>query len=175
MTLQDWGSVGELVGGIAVIVTLVYLAIQIREYRLGLIASTFHSTTQGFNQINLMLGADPELAEVLERGIRDPESLDAREQSQYVWLQRSYINIYENLYQQYQRGACPAPFWEKFARELKQSLDSPGGRRFRAANNSYEELYAYIDAMPENEAQAYGWDLASTAEGDREAARGDSR
>ena len=30
MTIQDWGSVGELVGAIATVATLVYLAIQIR-------------------------------------------------------------------------------------------------------------------------------------------------
>ena len=102
--------------------------------------------------------------EILERGLADPDSLDAREQAQYVWLQRSYVNIYENLYQQYQRGACPAPFWEKFARELKQTLDSPGGRRFRAANDSYAELYAYVDAMPANDSQAYGWKLEADSE-----------
>jgi hypothetical protein len=30
MTLQDWGSIGEVVGAIAVVVTLIYLAKQIR-------------------------------------------------------------------------------------------------------------------------------------------------
>ena len=164
MTLQDLGAIGELVGGIAVIVTLVYLAIQIREYRVGLNSATFQSTIQGFNQINLMLGENPALAEILERGLSDPDSLDEREQAQYVWLQRSYVNIYENLYQQHARGACPAAWWEKFARELKQTLDSPGGRRFRAANDSYAELYAYVDSMPENEAQAYGWKLGEDPE-----------
>lgn len=164
MTIQDLGAIGDLVGGIAVIATLVYLAIQIREYRVGLNSATFQSTTQGFNQINLLLGEKPELAEILERGLADPDSLDEREQAQYVWLQRSYVNIYENLYQQYQRGACPAPFWEKFARELKQTLDSPGGRRFRAANDSYAELYAYVDAMPANASQAYGWKLGAESE-----------
>ena len=33
VTLQDWGAIGELVGGVAVIATLVYLAMQTREGR----------------------------------------------------------------------------------------------------------------------------------------------
>lgn len=61
-----------------------YLAIQIREYRLGTSSTTFHSTMQGFNQRNAMLGADPGLAEVLKRGGRDPGSLDPKEQDQVV-------------------------------------------------------------------------------------------
>ena len=160
MTLQDWGSIGELVGGVAVIITLIYLAIQIREYRLGMSSATLHATVQGFNQVNLLLGEHPEIAEVIERGVNDPDSLDEREQAQYVWVQRAYVNIYEDLYQQYQSGACPKAFWEKFARELKQTLDAPGGQRFRVANGSYRDLYSYIDAMPPNEDSAYGWNLA---------------
>jgi len=31
MTIQDWGAIGELVGGVAVIVTLIYLALQVRQ------------------------------------------------------------------------------------------------------------------------------------------------
>lgn len=103
MTLQAWGAIGELVGGVAVIATLVFLAIQIREYRLGMSSATFHSTMQGSNQLNAMLGADPSLAEVLERG----------------------------------------------------------GRMFRARNTTCKDLYAHLDAMPDLEAPAYGWALAT--------------
>src|SRR4030095_10645171 len=31
MTLQNWGSIGEVVGAIAVVITLIYLAKQIRQ------------------------------------------------------------------------------------------------------------------------------------------------
>jgi hypothetical protein len=85
MTLQDRGAIGELVGGVAVIVTLVYLAVQIRQYRLGMSSATFHSTMQSFNQLNTMLGVDPNLAEILERSARDPESLDAKEHGSRCW------------------------------------------------------------------------------------------
>jgi hypothetical protein len=162
VTLQDLGAIGDLVGGLAVIATLVYLARQIRDYKLGMSSATFHTTMQGFNQLNAMLGADPNLAEVLQRGGRDPRSLDPKEQIQFVWLQRSYINIYENLYQQFLRGACPESYWVRYARELKQTLDTPGGRMFRAGNATYEDLYAYLDAMPEIEAPAYGWALTAS-------------
>jgi hypothetical protein len=35
MTIQDWGAVGEIVGAIAIVVTLVYLANQMRHARLA--------------------------------------------------------------------------------------------------------------------------------------------
>ena len=163
MNWEAVGAVGEVMGAVAVIATLVYLAMQIREYRLGMSSATFHSTMQGFNQLNAMLGADPRLAEVLERGGRDPDTLDPNEQFQVVWLQRSYVNIYENLYQQFLRGACPESYWVRYARELKQTLDTPGGQMFRAGNTTYSDLYAYLDAMPDNVDPACTWELRAEA------------
>jgi hypothetical protein len=40
MTLQDLGSIGELVGGIGVVVSLVYLAFEIRHNTRGLDQNT---------------------------------------------------------------------------------------------------------------------------------------
>jgi len=160
VTLQDWGSIGELVGGVAVIVTLIYLAVQLRQYALGINSATFHAIMQGFNQLNTMFVRDPALADVYSRGMADPASLSSAERYQFVWLTRCYVNIYENLYQQFARGACPEAYWIRYARELKQTLDSPGGRQFRTTNTTYEDLYAYVDQMPSNTGPAYDMALA---------------
>jgi len=31
LTIQDWGTVGEIVGGLAVLITLLYLVIQLKQ------------------------------------------------------------------------------------------------------------------------------------------------
>ena len=115
---------------------------------------------QGFNHLNTMFVNDPALAEMYERGMADPASLGPDERRRYVWLTRCYVNIYENLYQQFLRGACPESYWVRYARELKQSLDTPGGRIFREGNTTYGDLYGYLDAMPDVEVPAYEFGLA---------------
>ena len=89
MTLQDWGAIGELVGGVAVIATLVYLALQIRQYALGMSSATFHSSMQGFNQINAMLVSNPALASMYDRGMESPSSLSP----QRCWAQLNRISV----------------------------------------------------------------------------------
>ncbi len=115
---------------------------------------------QGFNHLNTMYVSDPALAEMYSRKMADPASLSPDERRQYVWLTRCYVNIYENLYQQFARGACPEEYWVRYARELKQTLDSPGGRQFRRTNTTYVDLYAYVDQMPPNTEPAYDMSLA---------------
>jgi len=34
MTIQEWGAIGEIIGGVAVVASLVYLAMQIRRRNL---------------------------------------------------------------------------------------------------------------------------------------------
>jgi len=49
MTIHDLGAIGDLIGGIAVIVTLVYLAVQIKQntkIHASLIRQNFYDATQ---------------------------------------------------------------------------------------------------------------------------------
>ena len=74
MSIQDWAAIGEIVGAIAVIVTLIYLAAQIR--------SEGHARiTDSYNDILSQLLTDDELFKTVVRGSLDWESLTAFEQA----------------------------------------------------------------------------------------------
>ena len=62
MTLQDLGNIGEFVGAIGVIASLVYLAIQIRQNTRTLRAATYESLAQATATSNALLITDPEIA-----------------------------------------------------------------------------------------------------------------
>ena len=75
MTLTDLANISDAVGGIAVVITLIYLAIQIRQNTRMMRASAHHSANQLAVDINLALGTDPQVAEVLLVGSTDPNDL----------------------------------------------------------------------------------------------------
>lgn len=147
MTIQDYGAIGEIVGAIAVVVTLIYLSIQLRQYNRGLRSSTFHTTMHEYNQINISQ-LDPELAGLMDKGLAVPDALTELEKYQFGWLMRVYMNIWENMYQQYLEGACPESYWRPYAMQARAALDSPGGRLFRSGNNLNEGLFSYLDTLP---------------------------
>ena len=68
MTLSDLGNIGEMLGGVAVLVTLVYLALQIRQNTRTMRSAAHHSANQLGVQINLVLGMNPAVARVLMAG-----------------------------------------------------------------------------------------------------------
>ena len=75
MTIQDLGSIGELVAAIATVVTLVYLAVQIRQNTKMIGASLAQAHRDARNDTTRFLATDPETARVYRHGLRDPDSL----------------------------------------------------------------------------------------------------
>ncbi len=66
MTIQDLGALGELLGAVAVLVTLVYLAFQTRQNTMA-IGAQLDAATTAMTQANLMSAATSrELAEAIQ-------------------------------------------------------------------------------------------------------------
>ena len=80
MSLEDLGNLGEALGGLAVLVTLVYLAIQTRENTKALRAATFQQVVDSFADISGSLSHDRELTEIVLKGRQDLASLDEVDQ-----------------------------------------------------------------------------------------------
>ncbi len=55
MTLQDWGAVSQIVGTVAILVTLVYLASQVRYARLTVIDANRTNRVEGIRELNGIL------------------------------------------------------------------------------------------------------------------------
>lgn len=138
-------AIGEVLGASAVFVTLVYLALQIRQNTAAVATATYESTMTGFNDINVVVASEPALASLLDRGCQNPDSLDAAEVVQFNFLIRCYANQWWKLYKLYARGSLPGVEWAVFAREAAQFLDQPGCRPFRAQNALFADLYVELD------------------------------
>ncbi|MGI9264479.1 MAG: hypothetical protein ACR2QU_06100 [Gammaproteobacteria bacterium] len=100
-TAQLLGNFGEFFGAIAVVTTLGYLAIQIRQStereRLG---QEFNSN-QYFNQLRNLVASDQELADIEMRGLGDLASLTALERHRFDELQLSWVWAIHKAFQQY--------------------------------------------------------------------------
>ena len=82
MTIQELGSIGELVGAVATIATLVYLATQIRQNSKIITASTAASTRERQIEVSRIIGTNVEAARVWRVGLSDRAALTADEMQQ---------------------------------------------------------------------------------------------
>jgi len=80
MTLQDWGALGELVGGVAVIATLIYLAVQTRQARRSALAQAPQWISDGYRSWISAPRQDPEFSHLLIRALHNWSDLSPVDQ-----------------------------------------------------------------------------------------------
>ncbi len=61
MTVQDWGAIGELASAVAIIVTLIYLAVQVKYARVAASDASRANRRAGIHEINSVTITNPEI------------------------------------------------------------------------------------------------------------------
>lgn len=163
MNWEAMAAVAELLGVLAVFVTLIYLAVQIRQNTTAVATATYESTMSGFNDINVVVAGNPALASILDRGCQDLDSLNAEETVQFNFLLRCYANQWWKLFKLYQRGSLPEGEWRVFAREAAQFLDQPGCKPFCNQNALFQDLYTELDKHKGGVISDFGFGRQATA------------
>lgn len=148
MNWEALGAIGEIIGAMAVVATLAYLIIQIRQNTRGIHSAAVQANTLAFNEITRMLASNPHLAEIFDRGSDDPDALNEEEKHSFLWLVSSVMNLYQNLFDQYRQGTLPENVWQKHSAEIKFMGTQPGFKLFRELDSYFEDLWRHVDALP---------------------------
>jgi len=127
MTLQDWGAIGEMVGALAVVVTLIYLAKQIRmnthamdEGRKLALAQTYQMRSDAL-QAMLVHAADSEhvgpiIIKLTEFGYpEDVKALDELtdpERRRFRMWQIAQQTHWDNMHYQFQQGYLDREYYD---------------------------------------------------------------
>lgn len=129
---MDWAAVGaiaELLGALGVILSLLYLATQVRDNTRSVRASMYQSMVNSSGNFTLTIGADPQVALTLQKGLDGVEELSEEEEAQFRWLFHNALRQEENAHFQYSNGTLDPELWEGWQDSTRGVLGSPGGRR----------------------------------------------
>lgn len=136
MTIEELGSIGELLAAIATIATLAYLALQIRQsnrsHELAAIARIGESTESWLGQVI----QDPELVDIYIRGLNEPESLTKEQRVRFNLLIVQFLRGTETGWLQVRWGVVDSDYWSGFRETIKFIVGSEGGRHAFNGNRS---------------------------------------
>ncbi len=124
-TLQALGNLGEFVGALGVVISLVYLAQQMSQNTTSVRAASFNSMVQ--NSIRLLEHAfrDSEFAAFLTRAEADPSALTPEERVRWDAYMTAVYRHFGNLVYQYRVGALDDQMWTSYKATLKDHLRAP--------------------------------------------------
>ena len=126
MNWEAIGAIGEIVGGIAVVVTVGYLAIQIRQNTRSVRDSAVQEVVHTLAELTLHLGTNPQSTAILRRGAKSPDDLSEDEWSQFSTLLHGIFNNYQNYYWMRERGLLDDSVWTPTVNNLRLQMKLPG-------------------------------------------------
>jgi hypothetical protein len=156
MSLSDLGNLGEFVGAVAVVISLLYLAIQIRQNTRSLRASAHHSITAHIAELNRTIVENGDVAAILEAGLKDPAGLSPEERRRFNAYNSARFRHYDNLYYQYRVGTLEGSQWHGFDSLLRTHLRQPGIARWWEESCVFysDEFVAYVRGLQDADADA---------------------
>ena len=111
MKLSDWANVAEIVGAVAVIVTLAYVAVQIEQNTIAVEASTRQGRLDfGRHQAELLI-TQPGLATLVMEAEQNADDLDDEERLRFYEFTTWRIATWELTYQEYVDGLIDDETW----------------------------------------------------------------
>jgi hypothetical protein len=134
VTIQELGSLGELIAAIATVATLIYLALQIRHNTQATRSTSFHAISDSMNHVNVSVAQNPGLARIWLAGSADRSSLTEEERYQYGLVLLSYFHVFETMHYQARVGAGEKNLLLAEERSLAALLSTPVVREWWAEN-----------------------------------------
>jgi len=133
--LEGLGNVGDFVGGIAVVFTLIYLAIQVRqnssqlkEAAAAARASTYQGAISELNQINIEIMKSSELSRFQTMSVEEFDKLEPDEQQRCRTLHLSALRIHLHLFTQYRQGLIEQELWNTHLSGVRGILSRSGAK-----------------------------------------------
>ncbi len=143
MSLQDWGAIGELLGGVAIIVSLLYVGLQIKHGNRETRANTLQATLD--SEMSLQAEA-MRYAGTWEKVLTGVHLADGEETRRAIILYNMMMTLYQNRYYQFKTGYLDHPpvTEEVVTFPMYEIWRASGGAKNRSA-----EFLAFLDGQHE--------------------------
>lgn len=114
MSIADLGSLGEFVGSIAVIVTLIFLTFQVRQNTSALQTQVSQSYLDRWMASLGQVINNPALAEIIAREPESLQELSDVEATMVTFLYHTTLRQTDFMYYQYRNGKLDQELWEQW-------------------------------------------------------------
>ena len=129
MSIQDLGSIGELLAAVATLATLFYLARQIRHSTNATRAATMDTIladVRTFEREVFIL--NPQNVDLFRKGLSDFDSLDSNEKVVLNYIFAQLVHLISNMQQHFLSGNISKERLDPWMDFLSSILRTPGGK-----------------------------------------------
>ena len=126
MNLDTIGTSAEIIGAGAVVISLVYLAIQIRETNAATREEAAREIQNLISQFLAQVSSDTEITKIWVNGMLDLDELSNYEKYQYRSMLNQINSLFERMYRLKKQNRLENWIWDSNIKVFHQMIASPG-------------------------------------------------
>ena len=143
MSLEQVSFLAQIIGSVGVIVSLVFVGVQVRHNTRALERNEHNSTMAQWTVIRQAIAGNREIAELMSDGLRGERALDAADQLRLEQMLAEYAWASFHIWDRTQRGVFPAGTFEATAGALLSVvLRTPRG-------GAWWQAHKHVGFLPE--------------------------
>ena len=153
------GNYGQFVGAIAIVVTLVYVAIQLKQNTASVRASAYQSWVLANVDINVALSS-PAQSRMVLKGNLDPTGLTEESAVGYLMIHLAMFQMAQSTDYLYRSGSLDRELWESEMNRVALLLSFPGVRQMweAGAKTQLTARFAQLLESTQSTARYVHWD-----------------
>ena len=142
MKLSEWAHVAEVIGGLAIVASLIFVGLEVRENTQVTRLTMDRTIDQQSIALNLSIVQSADFADILVRGELDRDSLSPAELARFDNYCLSRFGSYENLVGDFDAGFIGDKAFQLWAEHFEFRFGKPGYHQFWIAHrNVYFESF----------------------------------
>jgi len=149
MELQSLANLGEFIGGIGVIVSLIYVASQVKSNTQSQRNDIAARTLERLGSLQREMVTNRELNSLVNIALSDVYKLDVMDRVRFAWWCTEFFSAMESLHDQHQQKNVQAGIWERWQSTFRWWLTYPGILEWwRCKPTPFsKDFTAYVEAM----------------------------
>ena len=149
MNWEAISAVGQIVGAIGVIISVLYLAHQVRSNARQTRLASMRMMSDAFNQWLNGLAGNPQIGDLYYRAVRDYSSIQGGDLPRFSALMDHLFRIFEDMYYQKLEGHLDLRIWRGFEAPMRDIVAYPGIQAWwRSRSHWFSREFAdFIDGL----------------------------
>ncbi len=149
MKLKKWALIAEIVGGIAIVLSLAFVGYEIRLNNQRQVQSTTQSIVSDYSVYVSLIAEDAALACIYVRGGQDYLGMTGADRVRFSALWISILRVVEDMYYQEKAGYVDSRIWSGIDATMRESMQLPGMQQWFAQRGDWfsAEFREFLSGM----------------------------
>ena len=147
LNLSDWSDIAEIAATAVVIVTLVFVGLEVRQNTKAVESSAAQAVHENFASWYSSVQSDPTLFDISIRAMQDYSSVSEVEKGQFIAMFMAFSAHTQNAFYKWKEGSLSPELWRGWEQVSLNFYGTPGGKAFWAERGYMfgEEYRNYVE------------------------------